>query len=303
MSGSATCGGRRSSEVCARTGPAIGPMLAAHDSMRSSRCRRVIRRALVCAGAMALASCSGGSLTADGGTGGGGFMTCDHPPRITSCSPDAGTLPVVSTTPFPEVPTAISPCSVEGASCEGTYCYDWGDRPFKTTCCAGRWRSDFAGPCPGPFPPGDPFVCTADLSCTIGQTYCSSSNPDRTETRAQSCQPVCAAGDCSCFCDEAEGCDFRPPGSACPVDECHCRRVTAGPNIPVPGAVAVQCDYAPLDISVCYPDPNADARCGGLRYAVLCAGSDDLPADCTPLPESGETAACGFPVRYYCCNV
>ena len=117
-------------------------MLAAHDSMQSSRCRRVIRRALVCAGAMALASCSGGSLTADGGTGGGGFMTCDHPPRITSCSPDAGTLPVVSTTPFPEVPTAISPCSVEGASCEGTYCYDWGDRPFKTTCCAGRWRSD-----------------------------------------------------------------------------------------------------------------------------------------------------------------
>ena len=80
--------------------------------------------------------------------------------------------------------------------------------------------------------------------------------------------------------------------------------MTAGPNIPVPGAVAVQCDYAPLDISVCYPNPSADARCGGLRYAVLCAGSDDVPAGfCTPLPESGETAACGFPVRYYCCNV
>ena len=65
----------------------------------------------------------------------------------------------------------------------------------------------------------------------------------------------------------------------------------------------LRCSLVVNQSNVASANPNADARCGGLRYAVLCAGSDDLPADCTPLPESGETAACGFPVRYYCCNV
>jgi len=79
--------------------------------------------------------------------------------------------------------------------------------------------------------------------------------------------------------------------------------VTVGPNIPVPGEVTVQCDYAPPDTVNCFPDPSVDARCGGLKHAVFClGGTGSLGVGCTPLSDSGSTASCAAGVEYYCCN-
>jgi hypothetical protein len=226
------------------------------------------------------------------GTGSGGVDACANGPVITSCSPDAVTPP----TPADE----SSPCTVEGARCSGIRCFDWGNTQFVTTCCAGQWRVGFGGHCPGP---GDPFPCTGNLSCAIGQSYCLSANADRSDSIVSSCQPSCAAGDCSCFCDGAEGCTFKPPGSTCPADICRCRTEVAGTNFAVPGAIAMSCEYLIPGSGRCYADPSVDARCGGLRYAMLCTGgTDGLPDGCTPLANAGSTASCGGPLDYYCCD-
>src|SRR5262249_52664390 len=145
--------------------------------------------------------------------------------------------------------------------------------------------------------------CGTTLSCAALQSYCLMSNPDRTSASSYSCQPICPAGDCTCFCDKPDGCTFKPAGSDCPADTCTCSTSTVGPGIPLPGAIQVQCNYLVRGSGACYSDPNAAGRCGGLSSAILCEGpAQNLGANCSLLPDSASTASCDTEIHDYCCD-
>jgi len=249
-------------------------------------------------GALAFAACEPRALSPDAGsgsTGTGGMYICAHGPTITSCSPSAG-VPVTS-----EPPSHGSPCIVEGARCEGTRCYDArGEGPFVITCCGGQWLWDYDRACPTAPQPGDPFVCGPDLDCAAYQTYCSVSNADDRTNWRTSCQPLCAAADCTCFCDNPEACEFQAPGSDCPGDRCTCSTLAALPA--GAGVIQVQCDYVVHDNGACTPNESLDGQCAGLK-AIVCEGPafDRTGGGCIQLPDLATNASCGTEVHEYCC--
>lgn len=238
---------------------------------------------------------AGGQGGTVGSTGQAGHGSCTHGPVVTNCSADAGALPTS--------PGLDAPCTVESARCQGTWCPDErnGEQPFVEICCNGRWRN-YVGDCPGPsIQPGDLFFCNEGFQCTAGRTYCSYANAERTASYTEWCPSLCPAGDCSCFCDKPGGCDFNPPGSACPADICRCSILTAS-NISLPGAVEVRCDYLVSGSHSCFPDPSVDPQCGVGAHAVACAGpATQAPAGCSTLPDAAVTASCGTEIHEFCC--
>ena len=96
------------------------------------------------------------------------------------------------------------------------------------------------------------------MSCVAGQSYCSVDTFEPTGNgygrTTTSCQPLCAANDCSCFCDNPDGCTFKPPGSPCALDTCNCRVGTISGGVPLPGTVEVGCTYHPA----CNVDAGVD---------------------------------------------
>ena len=264
----------------------------------------------------AFAACSKGSLTPDAGsgvgggsgttgvggrgggaggvTGTGGLDSCAHAPEITGCTPP-GVTP-------PSGPDDRSSCSAEGAVCNGTFCYDFhGEATFVSACCAGKWWPGWAGPCPAVLQPGDPFPCGNGPTCAAYQSYCSISNADRGPGHDLSCQPLCVAGDCSCFCDKPEGCDFDPPGSTCPADRCTCVINSAQPGIQMPGVIVVQCKYAIPGTAYCVQNPSLDSQCPAGNIGFICEASVADVGGCTRLPDSVVNASCGSDVHEYCC--
>jgi hypothetical protein len=279
------------------------------------------------AGALAFAACSKGTLTPDGGAGAGaggagtigtgqagageggagegaaagtgeagsgGAPGCTPASEHTICTPDAGAPPAA--------PFEGSPCTIEGARCEGFACRDPSSgSAWVSTCCAGRWRPSYVGTCPVPPATGEPFACGTSVGCPVGQSYCSLSNEDRTRESFASCEPLCAAGDCTCFCDGAEGCTFRPPGSSCAGDTCRCSTITGASGLPVVGAIQVECRYVVPTAPSCYVDGRLSGECPPGQRAMSCTGPPALGTLCTPLPDAVVTGSCGTEVRYYCC--
>jgi hypothetical protein len=252
----------------------------------------------------AAAEAGAGGTSGEAGAGGiggfagtGGPAQCTAADERTTCTPDAG--------PPPSPPFAESPCTVEGARCEGFACHDdFGGSAWVSTCCAGGWRPNYGGSCPPPVGPGDPFPCgSAGLTCATGQTYCSVANPDRSRDPVTSCQPICAAGDCTCFCGQAEGCNFRPAGSTCPADFCLCSTARTAAGIPLPGTVKVQCNYVFESTAGCNWDPSLDGQCPAGQKARFCIAPPFVLDGCTQLPDSVVTASCGpAEIHYYCCS-
>src|SRR5262245_58367644 len=190
-------------------------------------------------------------------------------------------------------------CAVEGARCQGYRCHD--DRSgysWTNVCCSGLWRD--ASACPAPVHPGDPFAC-GGVTCVGGESYCSHANESRTDDLSYSCRPLCAAGDCSCFCDNPEGCSFAPPGSTCPADTCQCGLATTAEVVPIPGSVGVTCSLLPASALGCFPDPSHDGQCDSASKAWLCSGPEGPSGFCAQLPDSVITAPCGTTLHEYCC--
>jgi len=257
-------------------------------------------------------SCSAGSLTGAGDAGGqtgaggaGGNHICSAGP--TTCTPG---VPL----PIPSGSFPAGNCSMEGASCEGFACHDWsGGYNWKAVCCGGEWRlpQNLEWTCPPRLRAGDPFICWGDVgtSCAAGRSYCSVTNVGPSGPANEwlhSCQPLCAAGDCSCFCDRPEGCSFNPPGLDCPGAMCTCGAALDNAGQPLPGAVTVQCEVPPD--GTCGADPAADVNCAptGLPVAQYCAGPRGQPPlpGCMPLADStdsGVTDTCAFENHYWCC--
>jgi hypothetical protein len=271
--------------------------------------------------ALAFAACSKGSLMPDGvvtgaggagaagtgGQGGGaGITTVSGTAGTPSCTAADVHVKCDANVQLPGGWPIGQPCSVTGAHCEGFTCNDsFSGSDWKASCCAGYWYAT-SDKCPDRARPGDPFVCgrsTDNLGCVAGQSYCSYANEDRTTDSSYACKPLCAAGDCTCFCDKADGCTFAPPGSTCPADTCECGEAATAPGIPIPGTVSVWCRYLASGTSVCFPAPLLDSQCGGLSRAFLCEGpARDRGAGCVQLPDSLTAVSCGSEVHYYCCG-
>lgn len=230
----------------------------------------------------------GGVVTGIGGIGqctGGGFAICT-PAGVTG----------------PTGAFAGSFCTTEGASCALFDCH--GIATGNATCCQGQWRALAGTACPGPLKPGDPFVCyDSSTSCIAGQSYCYSVNEDPSPRGAPTCQPLCPAGDCSCFCDNPEGCEFAPADGDCEADFCSCYTTVDNSGVVLPGGVAVGCTYADTTPGTCYVAVAAERACSGITYTVYCTGArSSPPSGCTPLPDDVAAPACRTTEsHYYCC--
>lgn len=228
---------------------------------------------------------------AGAGIGGGGFAgsSTDRPP----CQP----TPVTCDGEIYTGPLSGA-CAVEGATCSGFACHDLrGGYDFSVTCCHGTWYTDQPGaPCPQDSPT---FQCGSVSECAVGENYCRQSLDPSAQVSIVGCESLCAAGDCSCFCDPDElgSCSFSPPESSCPFDHCVCS-ITEARFIP-PGAVAVGCELAIEQAGSCHQATEFDAACtdAGLgNEAWLCFGDK---FDGTPLP-GAPAVTCGVRGTYVC---
>jgi len=173
---------------------------------------------------------------------------------------------------------------------------------------AGRLGSDGAagggGRQTGALKPGDPFVCAnGSTTCVAGQSYCSYANKGGQSGETTSCQPLCSAGDCTCFCESPDGCDFVPADLDCQTDTCTCMTAVDGAGLLLPGGIAVVCRYTTP--GACYPAIGADQACTGASYAAFCTGPNFNPrSGCTPMPDGVLAPACVMTeARYYCCSI
>jgi len=191
------------------------------------------------------------------------------------------------------------PCSEEGATCSGFACFDLrGGYDFSAICCHGAWRVNQGGvvECP---PDSQTFQCQQRAECTVGESYCRTSpGPSPQDPLEVSCEPLCKAGDCSCFCDPDDlgSCSFSPDTS-CPFDSCECSIFKAG-HTP-PGSVVVNCNVDVEQSGTCGQATQFDAACAdaGLgAYAWLCFGDR---FDGTPLP-GAPPVTCGVVGTYVC---
>jgi hypothetical protein len=255
-------------------------------------------------GALVFAACSGGSLMPGTGMGGGGgsgtgvtigtggsagFKSCYDSIVPATCT--QGLVP-------PGSGGSPQTCAVEGGHCEGYSCNDsFGGYSWAKVCCSGVWWNGSA--CPAPVHPGAPFAC-GNVNCVGGESYCSYANEDRGDHASYSCKPLCAARDCSCFCDEPEGCSFAPPGSACPADVCECGLATSAMGISIPGSVGVQCHFLPAGTIGCARAASLDGQCGSESDAWICSPIS-AGSYCTQLPDSLAIASCGSELHAYCC--
>jgi hypothetical protein len=197
---------------------------------------------------------------------------------------------------------ATGPCTTEGATCALFDCH--GVATGNATCCQGQWWALAGNTCPGPLEPGDTFRCgNTSTTCIAGQSYCRSSNRGPAAGEAPSCQPLCPAGDCTCFCDNPTGCDFAPEDQDCEMDRCSCSTAFDPSGLPLRGGIAVVCTYAGTPSGACYPAEHADPACVGAAAVVYCTGTSTPVSGCTLLAEGAVAPACRTTEsRAYCCE-
>jgi hypothetical protein len=216
--------------------------------------------------------------------------------------------------PLPGGPPPSGACSVEGDLLSGFQCGDeLGDGSnWNTLCCDGEWNAialprDGSTPTCAPLAAGDDFPCGFDgLRCVVGESYCSETQENLTglitNSTTYTCQPICPAGDCSCFCapDDMGQCDYDPLDKVCPADVCACFHGLTDIGLRDPGAVTLECTYDHPTSSECEREPDIDAACSATSpgsIAYLCEGA--MPGfGCWGL----ETAqSCGTEADYVCC--
>ncbi len=235
---------------------------------------------------------TGGALTGGTGQSGtqgvGGTMVCS--------APLDGDCDGVSTSYAPS-----GPCSTDGASCSGrtlfeeNACGDW-----SAICCRGQWSALAPGAnpvCPDPLMPGDPFACGIDgsIECVAGESYCHFVTMQPTNDQAASCDVLCAAADCSCFCtpDDTGSCSFMPSDAPSTNGGCTCAWTWSQSGPRQPGGVAVDCTFYPP--SRCTRSPDWDSICAdaGRAEAHVCLAPDP------PIP--GCEIAIGIDANSYVC--
>jgi hypothetical protein len=203
-------------------------------------------------------------------------------------------------------------CTSEGSLCAGTVCHDEeSGSSYASLCCNGQWLAinpdavlpDGGAPaCPTSIGPGDPFPCgTAGLTCVAGQSYCLNRYAGNSPAEA-SCQPLCAAGDCSCFCASADGCTFDPPDKQCPQDTCTCGAAYDALGLPQAATVGVTCSYEFRPQLGCSRQTDYDNTCQAFsgKAAYVCWGTDTPCPSC--VRNSGvDGSSCGIHSAAYCC--
>lgn len=145
--------------------------------------------------------------------------------------------------------------------------------------------------------PGDPFPCGLDGSttCVAGESYCHFVTMQPVLVQTTSCDALCEAADCSCFCtpDETGGCAFTPPDAPSTNGGCTCNWIWS-PNGPrQPGGVAVDCTFYPP--SRCTRSPEWDEVCAdaGRVEAYVCLSPDPpIPGCELTLGIDGNSAVC-----------
>jgi hypothetical protein len=133
---------------------------------------------------------------------------------------------------------------------------------WAALCCDGEWKritapADGGTPsCPEPVKPGDEFTCVgAEQSCVAAESACLEHTQAPAFASIWSCEPLCDAGDCSCFCDpdDSGACGFDPPDKVCPADFCYCDMAYDELGLPAAGTVAVRCAYDDPTAPECSP--------------------------------------------------
>ena len=216
------CSGRSSSDS-ERNGPASGGSTAANGGTSS-------------AGTPATGGTSSGGTPSTGGTGQSGMS--GRGGGASGCRDMGGPCEGV--------------CSTEGATCSGQrWDDDAGCIQWSLICCNGQWNTHnpaFDPVCPGPLMPGDPFPCVNDRSvtCVAGESYCRHETEQPSNEQMTSCEPLCEAADCSCFCtpDDTGLCRFIPDDAAtASVSECGCFWTSSPTGPQQIGGVEVACTY------------------------------------------------------------
>ncbi len=249
-------------------------------------------------------SAGGGATGGDaGGRGGAGGASGGNAGSASSgagggmCSSGQATCTLGVSIPLNSNPH--DSCAVEGATCEQFVCHDWRSGYIQdSVCCRGQWFSGKT--CPPSLNVGDSFEC-GDTRCVVGQSYCYESTQDLVKT----CKPLCAAGDCTCFCGQTGYCDFDPPGESCVADQCHCRVATSNAGVPLLGGIQVWCQLSPHNSVTCGRDPSTDRLCTSPQrpFAWYCTGPRTAADGCTELPDSVVTPTCGGDeIHYVCCS-
>lgn len=179
-------------------------------------------------------------------------------------------------------PAPIGACDFEGEIRSGFVCYDSrAGMNWTVICCAGQWQQfnsspdASAGTCPT-LQPGDRFACgSTGLTCVAGQSYCYERNDPNTGANLASCEVLCTAGDCTCFCADPLICSFAPPNAVCLSDDCTCAPPRDSNSLPQLGAVHVACTLGRLPTLTCSPTGNTCnsgtgtvSHCEGLGFVA-----------------------------------
>jgi hypothetical protein len=170
-------------------------------------------------------------------------------------------------------PAPFGACDSAGMNRSGYVCYSDGTVVNWTViCCSGVWENVAHSPdavtisCPT-LRPGDRFACgSTGLTCVAGESYCYERNDPDTKENLASCEPLCAAGDCTCFCADPLACTYRPPNATCMRDSCRCEPPRASNSLWQPGGVRVSCTLDRAATQLCTRTADACDTDGGTIY-------------------------------------
>jgi hypothetical protein len=267
--------------------------------------------------AMAVAACSGALRAGDAGPAGIGGAGGTSPDAATSTGGTAvDAAPATDHHAFDASPcgvgasSALPPtgaCGTEGTVQNGRTCHDsYSYSDWTVICCAGQWREvpplvPDAGQltCPPPLRPGDRFPCGPDgLTCVAGETYCQESANDNVPGPPSfTCEKLCAAGDCSCFCGNLETCSFLAPNNVCSDDYCYCALTRDSQSVPQAGGIHTTCRYGRQPTMDCRATGETCATAAEKKYHCEGVGPPD-PNACVVV---GLDAVCDAVANDYCC--
>jgi hypothetical protein len=228
------------------------------------------------AGSISVGGAGGARLDAAIGTGGAGLG-------------DAGVM-TGSGGSFPPCPASgegtpapFGACAPDGMVGSGCVRYSDGTVVNWTVICCSHVWEDVLPPDAGPIScptlrPGDRFPCgSTGLTCVAGASYCYERNDPDTKENLASCEPLCAAGDCTCFCTDPVSCTFRPPDAICQRDSCRCEPPRASNSLLQPGGVHLSCSLDRAATQQCTRTTDACNADGGTVYH--CETGRDTPPD------------------------
>lgn len=227
------------------------------------------------AGSISVGGSGGAQFDAAIGTGGTGLDDAGVP------TGSGGSSPVC---PSGEgAPAPFGPCDSAGVVRSGYVCFADGTVVNWTViCCSGVWENVAPSPDAGPIScptlrPGDRFACgSTGLTCVAGASYCYERNDPDTKENLASCEPLCAAGDCTCFCADPVSCAFRPPDAICQRDWCRCEPPRASNSLLQPGGVHVSCSLDRASTEQC---ARAGDSCNADAGAIYhCEGQQSFTA-------------------------